>query len=47
MKNLRSAMSAQHFHYDSLPLWAPRHYQASNCRKPEFNDSGFFTSAEK
>ena len=22
MKNLRSAMSAQHFHYDSPPLWA-------------------------
>ena len=22
MKNLRSAMNAQHFHYDSPPLWA-------------------------
>ena len=34
-------MSAQHFHYDSPPLWALRHHQVLNCRKPESNDSGF------
>ena len=40
-----------HLLSDSPPLRAPRHplrgAPTSNCRKPESNDSGFFTSAEK
>ncbi|TMS83173.1 hypothetical protein CWB70_19735 [Pseudoalteromonas sp. S981] len=36
-----------HLLCDSLSLWALRHRQAPNTRKPDSKEPGFFTSAEK